>query len=64
MLIEQKTVTSQSATLIGKRRIYLNTDHSGLNKFRGEDDENFWLFLPEVKEIVERANTQHSTGMY
>ena len=30
----------------------LNTDHSGLNKFSGEDDENFALVLPEIQRIV------------
>jgi hypothetical protein len=42
--------------------MYLDTNHSGLNKFRGEDDENFQLVLPEVKDIVEYAATRHSKG--
>lgn len=35
--------------------IFLNTDHSGLNKFSGEDDENFALLLPEIRRMVERG---------
>ena len=54
-----KTVTSQSATFIGKRRMHLEADHSGLNKFSGEQDENFQLFLPEVKAIVSHAVDHH-----
>jgi len=57
-------VSSQSATLVGMRRIYLDANHSGLNKFRGEDDENFQLLLPEVKDIVEYATTRHYKGTY
>ena len=60
----QQTVGFQSATLVGKRRMYLNANHSGLNKFRGEDDENFQLLLPEVKGIVEYATTRHFKGTY
>ena len=55
-----KTVTSQSATILGKKRIYLNADHSGLNKFRDEQDDNFQLFLPELKTIVSNAVKHHS----
>ena len=43
----------QSASLLGKRKIFLNTDHSGLNKFSGVDDENFALVLPEIRRICE-----------
>jgi hypothetical protein len=32
--------------------IFLDADHSGLNKFSGEDDENFKLVLPEIRRIV------------
>jgi hypothetical protein len=46
-------VSSQSASLLGRRSIFLNTDHSGLNKFSGEDDENFVLVLPEIRRMVE-----------
>jgi hypothetical protein len=35
--------------------MFLNTDHSGLNKFSGEDDENFALLLPEIRRMVERG---------
>jgi hypothetical protein len=33
--------------------IPLDTDHSGLNKFSGKDDENFKLVLPEIRRMVE-----------
>jgi hypothetical protein len=33
--------------------ISLNTDHSGLNKFSGKDDENFKLVLLEIRRMVE-----------
>lgn len=46
-------VSSQSASLVGKRMMFLNTDHSGLNKFSGKDDENFELVLPEIRRMVE-----------
>lgn len=45
--------SSQSASLLGKRMIFLDVDHSGLNKFSGEDDENFRLVLPEIRRMVE-----------
>ena len=35
--------------------MYLNTDHSGLNKFRGPDDENFLLVWPEIDRMVQNA---------
>ena len=48
-------VDYQSASLYGKRAIYLDTDHSGLNKFRGPNDENFLLLRPEIQRIVQTA---------
>ena len=48
-------VNHQSASLHGKRAIYLATDHSGLNKFRGPEDENFLLMRPEIQRIVQSA---------
>jgi hypothetical protein len=45
-------VDTQSASLPGKRMMFLNTDHSGLNKFSGEDDSNYALLLPEIERIV------------
>jgi hypothetical protein len=45
-------VTPQSASLQGRRTIPLNTDHSGLNKYNGENDENFLLVLPEIRRMV------------
>ena len=37
--------------------ISLDTDHSGLNKFSGEDDENFRLVLPEIRRMVENGGS-------
>ena len=45
----------QSASLNGKRAIYLTTDHSGLNKFCGPEDENFVLVRREIQRLVRRA---------
>ena len=36
--------------------IFLDTDHSGLNKFGGEDNENVLLVLPEIRRMVEGGN--------
>jgi hypothetical protein len=33
----------------------MNTDHSGLNKFSGNDDENFALLLPEIRRMVKNG---------
>ncbi|KAL9035008.1 MAG: hypothetical protein Q9214_006785, partial [Letrouitia sp. 1 TL-2023] len=49
-----RVVTAQSASLLGKRMIFLDTDHSGLNKF-GIDDENFALVLPEIQRMVKEG---------
>ena len=46
-------MSQQSATQHGKRMIPLDTNHSGLNKFSGEDDKNFRLVLPEIRRMVE-----------
>lgn len=46
-------VDVQSASLLGKRMMYLNTDHPGLSKFDGLQDENFTLLLSEIKRMVE-----------
>ena len=35
--------------------MFLTTDHSGLNKFRGPDDENFVLLGPEIDRMVKEA---------
>jgi hypothetical protein len=45
-------VSSQSATLLRKRMMFLDADHSGLNKFSREDDDNFKLVLPEIRRMV------------
>ena len=41
--------------MLGKKRIHLNADHSKLNKFWGEKDNNFQLFLPVLKDVVSNA---------
>jgi hypothetical protein len=35
--------------------IFLNTDHSGLNKFSGKNDENYALVLPEIQRMVDNG---------
>lgn len=35
--------------------MFLNTDHSGLNKFSGRNEENFLLVGPEIERMVEEA---------
>ena len=35
--------------------MYLDTDHSGLNKFSGPDDENFLLVWREIDRMVKNA---------
>ena len=36
--------------------MFLDTDHSGLNKFDGMDDNNFALVLPEIRRIVDKGS--------
>ncbi|KAI0549734.1 hypothetical protein F4679DRAFT_584197 [Xylaria curta] len=55
VLFKQRVVGSQSACINGKRGIYMNTDHSGLNKFSGDHDENYKLLLPEIQRMVNNA---------
>ena len=56
-------VDFQSASLSGKRSIYLTTDHSGLNKFHGLEDENFQWVLPEI-QIMARAGQMTVEGRF
>lgn len=63
-----KVVTVSSGTLSGRRMVFLNTDHSGLNKFSGENDENYAWLLPEIQRMVDNspsivANRHQSKGM-
>ena len=37
--------------------MFLDTDHSGLNKFGGIHDENFVLLLPEIQRMVESGSS-------
>jgi hypothetical protein len=48
-----QVVKAQSASLLGKRMIFLDTDHSGLNKFSGMHDGNFALLLPEIRRMAD-----------
>ncbi|RDW70985.1 putative kinesin light chain 1 protein [Coleophoma cylindrospora] len=50
--MQTKVVNQQSARLLGKRAMFLETDHSGLNKFSGDDDENYTLVLSEIQRMV------------
>ncbi len=50
-----QVVDFQSASFNNKRSIYLTTDHSGLNKFQGFEDQNFQLVLPEIQRMVQAA---------
>ena len=50
-----QVVDFQSASLNTKRSMYLSTDHSGLNKFHGFEDENFQLVLPEIQRMAHAA---------
>ena len=43
----------QSATLVGQMMMYMDSDHSGLNKFSGLNDGNFMRLLPELRRMVE-----------
>ncbi|KAF1364158.1 TPR-like protein [Lizonia empirigonia] len=45
-------VSTQSATLVGQKLMYMDADHSGLNKFSSIDDRNFMLLLPELQRMV------------
>ncbi|KFY32634.1 hypothetical protein V493_00017 [Pseudogymnoascus sp. VKM F-4281 (FW-2241)] len=56
-LLKTRVVTASSATLSGRRMIFLNTDHSGLNKFSGENDENYALLLPEIQRMVDKGRS-------
>ncbi|KAL5345345.1 hypothetical protein ACLOAV_009716 [Pseudogymnoascus australis] len=55
-LIKAQIVDSQSASLLGRRNMSLETDHSGLNKF-GRQDENFELILKEITRMAQDGPT-------
>lgn len=44
-----------SASLPSKRRLYLRTDHSGLNKYHSANDGNFLLVQSELSRMVKAA---------
>jgi hypothetical protein len=47
----------QSATLVNQKLMYMDADHSGLNKFSGRDDSNFMLLLPELRRMVNNSGS-------
>jgi hypothetical protein len=47
----------QSSTLVGQKLMYMDADHSGLNKYSGRDDSNFALLLPELRRMVENSGS-------
>jgi hypothetical protein len=47
----------QSATLVSQKLMYMDADHSGLNKFSGHDDSNFMLLLPELRRMVDNSGS-------
>jgi hypothetical protein len=57
-------VGTQSATLIGKKLMYMDADHSGLNKFSGRDEKNFLLLLPELCRMVDNSKSVVSCRMH
>lgn len=44
--------------------MHLNTTHSEMNKFRGEDDENFLLLLPEIQATIKHAISRHHESKF
>ena len=44
--------------------MFLDTDHSGLNKFDGANDENFALLLPEIRRMVKDAPLQVTNRLH
>lgn len=48
-------VDHMSASLPSKRRMYLTTDHSGLNKYHSAEDGNFLLVQSELSRMVKEA---------
>jgi hypothetical protein len=50
-------VGRQSATLVGQKMMYMDADHSGLNKFGGVDDRNFMLLLPELQNMIKNGSS-------
>jgi hypothetical protein len=45
----------QSATLVSQKLMYMDADHSGLNKFSGPDDKNFKQLLPELQRMAKES---------
>ncbi|KAH7066288.1 hypothetical protein BKA63DRAFT_524118 [Paraphoma chrysanthemicola] len=54
--ISRQFVGTQSATILGKKLMYMDADHSGLNKFSGIDDKNFVRLLPELQRMVHNSD--------
>lgn len=45
-------VEKHSAVREGNQMMYLDTDHSGLNKFFGENDPNFKIVSSVIEKMV------------
>ncbi|KAI9772512.1 MAG: hypothetical protein M1840_000717 [Geoglossum simile] len=50
-------VDERSATISGRRRVQLNTDHSGLNKFVSENS-NCRIVIGEIKQMIDDITEQ------
>ncbi|KAL1633172.1 hypothetical protein SLS56_003035 [Neofusicoccum ribis] len=53
--LKAQTVSENSATFPGKRMMYLNKNHPGLNKFSGIDDPAFKSVLVELQHMVQEG---------
>jgi hypothetical protein len=48
-------VSTQSATLVSQKLMYIDANHSRLNKFSRRDNSNFRQLLPELRRIVKNS---------
>lgn len=53
----KQVVEQRSAVREGNNMIYLFTDHSGLNKFSGDEDPNFRIVCAEVEKVAKEASS-------
>ena len=63
-IFKTRVVDDQSAAILGKKRIYLEADHSGLNKFSGLQDPNFMSVCAELERMIvdtKKRNTRLET---
>jgi hypothetical protein len=62
----KQMVVQRSAVREGNSMIYLLTDHSGLNKFSGDEDPNFRSVCAKVEKLAKEASSivqQNFDGM-